>query len=656
MSADAERKPIVWAFSVSRLRGIFESVAPRFADAAEIHVFDKGFEDAIQTERELLRGGERVDVFIAAGANGAYLRDRAQVPVAFVTGTASDVLRALTEARKLSRRVGIVSHGSPLGGVVEFAALHELDLEQRAYETPEEAREAIGDLAARGIEVIVGSGQVCDLADRAGLRSVFLFSTDSVRDAIERALSIAGAIRAQEARRDRLANVLSHVEEAIAAVDMEERIEWVNPALERVLGVTALDVLGKKLSAVSPDLSLARVLETGCAELEEVQKLGNRTLVVNRSPVRTHGVQTGAVITCQDSRTILRMDRGIRSQHRPRRFVARYQLGAIIGASPAMERVRGLADRYSRTDATVLVTGETGTGKEVVAQGIHNASTRRDRPFVAMNCAAFPETLLESELFGYEEGAFTGSRRGGRPGLFEAAHTGTIFLDEVGDVPLSLQTRLLRVLQERQVIRLGSNDPTPVDVRVIAATNRDLRRAVADGDFRADLYYRLNILPLHLPPLRERMDDVELLAADLLHRALLRIGAAGLQARLLALLAPHLRRYAWPGNVRELENVIERVAVFYADRDTAARMRDEELELILPELSAGAAPPDAPAPSAPSAPSAAPAPAPPSFRASRDAHDKDVIRRVLEECGGNQTEAARRLGIGRSTLWRKLMG
>src|SRR5574341_1058095 len=468
MTNGAERKPVLWAFSVSRLRAIFESVAPRYAEVAEIHVFDKGFEDAVQLERELVRAGEKVDVFIAAGANGAYLRDRAHVPVAFVTGTTADVLHALTEARKLSRRIGVVIHGAALGGLVEFAALHDLELEQRTYESPDEARDAVGSLAGRGVEVIVGSGQVCDLADEAGLRSVFLFSRDSVRDAIERAIAIARAVLSQEARRERLANVRAHVEEGMAAVDLEERIEWMNPAMERILGVLSGDVVGRKLAAVAPDLTLARVLETGCAEVEAVQKIGDRTLVVSRNPVRA------------------------------------------------------LAERYARTDSTVLVTGETGTGKEVFAQGIHNASTRRDRPFVAMNCAAFPETLLESELFGYEEGAFTGSRRGGRAGMFEAAHTGTIFLDEIGDVPLSLQTRLLRVLQERQVIRLGSNDPTPVDVRVIAATHRDLRAAVGEGLFRADLFYRLNILPLHLPPLRDRLEDVVVLAVDLLHRALLR--------------------------------------------------------------------------------------------------------------------------------------
>jgi propionate catabolism operon transcriptional regulator len=286
----------------------------------------------------------------------------------------------------------------------------------------------------------------------------------------------------------------------------------------------------------------------------------------------------------------------------------------------------------------VLITGESGTGKEMVAQGIHAAGRRRDQPFVAINCAAFPETLLESELFGYEEGAFTGSRRGGRPGLFEAAHLGTIFLDEVGDVPLTLQSRLLRVLQERQVLRLGSNDPTPIDVRVIAATHRDLRAAVAAGTFRDDLYFRLHILPVHLPPLRERAGDVADIASDLLRRALSRHGVPGAHARALARVLPRLEGYRWPGNVRELENVLERVAVIFADGAISDEALDLELRAALPELFEEAA---APARE-------------PDLRATRQASERSHVDRVVAECGGNLSEAARRLGVGRSTLYRKL--
>jgi propionate catabolism operon transcriptional regulator len=361
-------------------------------------------------------------------------------------------------------------------------------------------------------------------------------------------------------------------------------------------------------------------------------------MLVSRTPLRDHGTLRGAMVLCQEASAIQRMERRLRSQHRPTRFEARYTLGAIVGTSPAIRGVRAMAERYARTDATVLISGESGTGKEMVAQGIHAAGKRRDHPFVAINCAAFPETLLESELFGYEEGAFTGSRRGGRPGLFEAAHLGTIFLDEVGDVPLTLQSRLLRVLQERQVLRLGSNDPTPVDVRVIAATHRDLRAAVAAGQFRDDLYFRLHILPIHLPPLRERHGDVAAIASDLLRRALTRHGVPGAHARALSRVLPRLEGYAWPGNVRELENVLERVAVLFADGAISDDELDLELRAALPELfDAGVA-----------------AARPPDLRATRQASERHHVERVVAECGGNLSEAARRLGVGRSTLYRKL--
>ncbi len=636
------RKPVVWAFSVSRLRQVFESVAPLYAEKAVVKVFDKAFEDALTTARELVRGGERVDAFVAAGANGAYLRDHADVPVVLARPTALDVLRALTHARTLSRRLGVVNFRVVMPGL-ELAThlLKDLEVDQRAYVTPEDAKAAVADLAARGVEVIVGTGPACDVAERHGLKAVLLFSADSAGDAIERAVEIARIAQNEEAPRERLRTILAHLDSGVVAVDANERVESVNPAVERLLGLGASALVGKVLSSVAPELGLARVLETGDADLDAVMKVGGRTLVVNRVPLREHGAAAGALLTCQDASTIQRLDRGLRSEHRPRRFVARYQLSSIVGDSSAIRRVRELAEQYARTDATVLITGESGTGKEMVAQGIHNASARRSRPFVAINCAAFPESLLESELFGYEEGAFTGSRRGGRPGLFEAAHTGTIFLDEVGDVPLTLQTRLLRVLQERQVLRLGANDPTPVDVRVVAATNRDLRKAVADGEFRRDLFYRLEILPVHLPPLRERRDDVAAIAADLLRRALARHRVPDAYEPALALAVPHLEQHGWPGNVRELENVLERIAVLYAARSAGA-VELADVRGVVPELF-----PAEPAPTAG---------VPGTLRSTRDAREQALIRSVLAECGGNQTAAAKRLGIGRATLWRKLNG
>jgi propionate catabolism operon transcriptional regulator len=655
-------RPVVLAFSTSPLRHVFESVAPLLADRAEVRVFAKGFEEALTTVRTLVQSGERVDALVAAGSNGAYLRDHADLPVVVVTASTVDALGAVIQARKLSRRIGVVNFRNIVPGLEEAKwLLGATDLEQRAYLTPEDARAHVADLAGRGFEVVIGPGPVCTLAEQAGLSSVLLYGQDSLVEAIRQAAEIATIARREAARRDLLQRALDHLEPGVVAVDLEERIVSVNPSLERLLGAGAAELMGKRLTSVAPELRLARVLETGRLDLDDVVQLGHRTLVVNRTPLRVHGALVGAVLTCQDAAAVQRMERSLRSQHRPRRFVTRHALAGLTGTSAALAQVRALAERYARTDATVLVTGESGTGKELVAQGIHAASRRRDQPFVAINCAAFPETLLEGELFGHEEGAFTGSRRGGRPGLFEAAHLGTLFLDEVGDVPVTLQTRLLRVLQERQVLRLGSNEPTPIDVRVIAATHRDLRAAIARGQFREDLYFRLHILPLHLPPLRERPEDVPAIAAELLRKALARHGASAFLARALSLLLPRLGGYAWPGNVRELENVVERVALLFGDEAAGVAVDGEALRAVMPELTAGRRLPASGVATPPAGPEAEPAGAragerPGGLRAARRSQERILVGQVVAECGGNLSEAARRLGIGRTTLYRKLGG
>lgn len=635
------RLPVIWAFSTSLLREGFESVAPTLGDVAEVHVFDKAFEDALRTVREQAESGEPIDAIVAAGANGGYLRARSAIPVVIVNPTTLDVLQALVRARRISTRIGVVNYRQTVAGLEEaMALLSDTLLEQKSYLTLEEARAHVEDLAARGFEAIIGPGPLCEIAERMGLKSFLIFGPDSLRRAIRKAAWLFRMAQFEQEKSAYTQAALRHLDVGVLVVDTEERIQSVNPAFQRLLGVAAAEMVGRRLATVAPDLSATRVIESGFEERDTVQRLGSAAVVTSRVPLREHGVLRGALVTCHEGTAIQRLERGLRTEQRPPLFVARYTLDALTGRSRAMERVRALSRRYARTDGTVLITGESGTGKEMVAQGIHAASRRRDGPCVAINCAAFPESLLESELFGYEEGAFTGSRRGGRPGLFEAAHTGTIFLDEVGDVPLTLQSRLLRVLQERQVLRLGSNVPTPVDVRVLAATHRDLPERIRRGEFRADLYFRLHILPIHLPPLRERGEDLALIAEELLRRALLRHGAPEAQRRALAAVLPRLRAHAWPGNVRELENVIERVALLFADPESGPRPSESDLRAVVPELFDGAG-------------AAAPA-SRTDLRAAREAQDLSHVRRILEECDGNAAQAARKLGISRSTLYRKL--
>jgi DNA-binding NtrC family response regulator len=308
-----------------------------------------------------------------------------------------------------------------------------------------------------------------------------------------------------------------------------------------------------------------------------------------------------------------------------------HPLPDVIGTSSAIQQVLQAVIKIAPTDSTVLITGETGTGKEVIAKAIHAASLRKDRPFVKVNCAAIPESLAESELFGYERGAFTGAQTS-KPGRFELAHEGTIFLDEIGDMPFPIQTKLLTVLQDKQIERVGGVRTVPVDARVIAATNHDLQARIKAGSFRADLFYRLNVVPIHLPPLRERPDDIAPLTRHFLNRSAgrLRKPAPDLQPAVLAALTG----YDWPGNIRELEHVIERMVLM----TEGGLIGIEHLprELLSP----------------------APAHMPSALRElvggiTRSA-EKQMIVDALNKTGQNRTKAAELLGISRRTLQNKI--
>jgi len=332
--------------------------------------------------------------------------------------------------------------------------------------------------------------------------------------------------------------------------------------------------------------------------------------------------------------TRLEADRGRGRRPSPDKQRLRRGLNDLRGDSPAMERLRQTVVLYARSPSTVLIEGETGSGKELVAQAIHRESPRRDalRPFVAVNCGAIAESLLESELFGHEDGAFTGARRGGHAGLFEAANGGTLFLDEIGEMPLGLQTRLLRVLEEREVMRVGGTRPVPIDVRVISATHCDLEARVRDGRFRADLFYRLAVLRLALPPLCARPQDIAPLLEWSLKGALAALDARphpNLQAELNAC-APLLTGYAWPGNVRELRNLAERLALFLAAEPLQALTPGFMLS-VAPELARGG-----------------------SVEGTSAGPARESATAVLARFGGQRDLAADHLGISRTTLWRRL--
>ncbi len=326
-----------------------------------------------------------------------------------------------------------------------------------------------------------------------------------------------------------------------------------NESAEAIIGNQREAVLGNLAENIFPQIPFNSVLDTYTSIKDIMIKINGYDVIASILPIKQSNTKYGAVAIIRKFNDVERKQHKLRAQVIGKGHKAKYNFEDIRGKSTCIVRVKEIAERMAKSDSSVLITGETGTGKELFAQAIHNSSDRRDYQFVAINCAALPESLLESELFGYEEGAFTGARKGGKPGLFELAHRGTLFLDEIGEMPLSLQARLLRILQEREIMRIGGDSIINVDVRIIAATNKDLRQQVNKGDFRQDLYYRLNVLPLKVPSLRERKEDILLIIEEMKKEF-------GINFQLTSTAESMFLNHYWEGNIRELRNYIEYLA------------------------------------------------------------------------------------------------
>jgi len=451
-------------------------------------------------------------------------------------------------------------------------------------------------------------------------------------------------------------------------VDRQHRIVWISESYKQFLPAlgfdSAEDFVGKRVEEVVPNTLMNQVIDTGKPILVDLLSNQAGTFLVSRLPLRNEAGEVigafGMVLLDQPETTMqplmtkfARLQRELDSarqqlaaQRRPKHSIA-----SFIGSSAAAVEVKRQARRVAQTDSTVLLLGETGTGKELLAHGIHAASARAGKPFVGVNIAAVPETLLEAEFFGVAPGAYTGAERKGRDGKFKAAHGGTLLLDEIGDMPLALQSKLLRVLQEQEVEPLGSNQVQRIDVRVIAATSRDLPAMVAAGAFRADLYYRLNVLPIRLPPLRERLDDLEALVETLAEDISRRSGLPhkSLNADALELLA----RHDWPGNIRELRNALEQATLMTDDLSLGARHFGALSATVAPAREALLERPAAVPPMAPRIEATEPQAWVPLPQAVAEIEAR-AIRQALAHTGGNKLAAARRLGISRATLYQKL--
>ena len=438
--------------------------------------------------------------------------------------------------------------------------------------------------------------------------------------------------------------------EGTVVVDTHAHIVWINERYAARFGpISATDAIGRPVEEVIPNSLMRKVVATGQPILLDLMDAVNVTFVVTRIPLwDTNGKLIGAAgFALYDQVQSLKplfarlesMQRELAQAHKRLAHDRRpkYTFSNFIGSSPGSMEVKRQARRAAQLDATVLLLGETGTGKEVLAHAIHAASTRWENAFVSVNVSAIPETLLEAEFFGVAPGAYTGAEKRGRDGKFKLADGGTLFLDEIGDMPLVLQSKLLRVLQEQEFEPVGSNHVTKVDVRVIAATSVHLQKRVDEGLFRADLYYRLNVLSIHVPPLRERLSDIEALCENILELISLRTGFPNRELTADAIC--RLKQCAWRGNIRELRNVLEKVLML-TDK---TRLSAEDLEGVLPI--------DSPLPPMTStADEGAVRPYAEAF----EEFERRLLTQALVSAQHKVDDAARMLGMARATCYRKM--
>ncbi|MFZ5633964.1 MAG: sigma 54-interacting transcriptional regulator [Bacillota bacterium] len=597
-------------------------------------------EDAEDIVRQWEAEG-RVGAVVALGATAAHLRKVSAIPVVMAEVSNYELVNALCRAGTMGDRVVLLDYQWEGLDYKRIAEIVNFPYQTILFRSYGQLTGLMGQVRRGNYDVVVSSdAAAAGRAKAYGLRPVMVkCEQGNIQDALKKASEIAGAGHPGNFAVRSLETIIDSANDGIMAVNEKGEVTTFNPAAEKTTGLRLTEVRGMNIKELCRTSAVIKALYgDGGALGSQFLNIGDLPVVISRVPVKAGNKEAGLVVVFQAAGKIRKCDaKKIRQELPNHGLVAKFRFSDIIGKSAMIQEAIRECRKYARSEAAVLITGESGTGKELFAQSLHNESSRRDGPFVAVNCAALPENLLESELFGYEEGAFTGARRGGKQGLFTLAHGGTIFLDEIGDLSLGLQARLLRVLQEKEVMPVGGQRLIPVDVRVISATNRNIGALVDEGKFRADLYYRLNVLNLQIPPLRARLEDVPSLFRYFYERLAgpERLEALNITENLLEL----LKKYMWPGNIRELEGFVERyVALGEENIETHATFHGLFNKLIGYET---------------------------AVKKPNSDHivielgnmvdmERQILAQVSGMIPGGKGEMARVLGVSRTTLWKKL--
>ncbi|MBK5261444.1 MAG: sigma 54-interacting transcriptional regulator [Peptostreptococcaceae bacterium] len=522
-----------------------------------IEVIQADLDEGLKIAKRKVTHGSKV--IISRGGTYSLIKDFLDVSMVELKISTYDLMSSYPDLLKYKEPLAIIGYKNIISGfdllfscaknTKEFEINHDTDVEALILQCKME-----------GIKVFAGDAVVARICKKLNLQCfIWMSSYNSIRSAFDVSLSILHAIKKEKELLNRYHSVVNHVHDGIIATDERNNIKILNNLAKKILNCRYDNIIGKNVDDV--------VLITGLSDKEKQEKffiekvcsLNGFKVSLSVLPVIVDGEKYGEIIVFQEVFKLQSLEQKIRRQLIGKGFVAKYLFSAILYKSDVMSKCLSIAQKFSMYDAPVLIEGETGVGKELFAQGIHNAGNRRDFPFVAVNCAALTPSLIESELFGYADGAFTGGIKGGKPGVFEMAHQGTLFLDEVGEIPLAMQGRLLRVIQEKEVVRIGGNEVIPLNVRLICATNCEIEKDVDAGNFRKDLFYRINTLNFTIPRLKERKSDIFLLANTFLHRFSQQYfkPLEGFDPEALS----YIQSLQYEGNVRQLRGLIERAVI-----------------------------------------------------------------------------------------------
>ncbi|HYB21250.1 MAG TPA: sigma 54-interacting transcriptional regulator [Thermodesulfobacteriota bacterium] len=607
---------------------ISRKVAAEFREEADFIFVISLLEEALIPLREI----EGVaDIVLAGPSTRRMYSPHLKIPIVSFGPTFPDLIRAIQGAQTFDSRIALcLSRDDQDFDLPLLSRVMKVSIFPFYCDTSEEYEKACRDSKEKGYQVVIGGSFTVGFAQKIGLKGILLYKgMDMIRTAVKKALEIC-RIQYEGIRRiSQLTAVVNHFPEGLFLTDEAGQIILDNPPAQARLGVKKLQ--GRRVGELFPSKIAEKVLRDGEKVLNVIER---NNLVVNYIPVRSPEGIHGLVCTFSKIAEIEDAEFTVRKRLHDRGFAAKYVLDDIKGASPAIRAAKEKALLFASAPGPVLITGESGTGKELFAHALHALSDQRKGPFLAINCATLPSELLESELFGYEKGAFTGARAYGKKGLIELAHKGTLFLDEITSLSYPLQAKLLRLLSEHEILKLGSDRIIPVEVRILAATNLNIEMCVADRQFREDLYYRLNAFRLHLPPLRERPEDLVPLFLHFVGRIRKEIAAPLVEKK--QTIRKVLENEFFGGNVRELENIARRFCLFfYPDRN------EEEIDSTLAsclegkEFSGGVEEKK------------------PNLKTVRQSSEKDLIQDLMRKYQ-NRKDVARFLEIDRSTLWRKL--